>query len=73
MMNNNLKNSLVFIGFGTQIAFTIVIFFLIGRQLDKYLDSSPYLTAFSTILGCIIAIYSFIRTVTYHFDKHKKK
>lgn len=71
MNNNNLKNSLVFIGIGSQIAFTIVVFFFIGRQLDRYFNLTPYLTAFFTLLGCIVAIYSFIKMVVY-YTNHKK-
>ncbi len=72
MMNNNLlKNSLIFLGLGSQIAFTIVIFFFIGKQLDEYFLSKPYLTALLTIVGCVIAMYSFIKSVI-HLNRRNK-
>ena len=52
-----------YLGLGTQLAATIVLMFFIGRWLDEYFDSEPWLIIIFSFLGGFAGIYNFIKTV----------
>jgi F0F1-type ATP synthase assembly protein I len=62
MEKKTLNPYLKYSGIGIQMAATIILFALIGRQLDMYINTQkPYLTLLFTLSGTIISIISFIR------------
>ncbi|MEN8192391.1 MAG: AtpZ/AtpI family protein [Bacteroidota bacterium] len=59
-----------YLGLGTQLAATIVLMFFVGRWLDGYFESEPWLTIIFSFLGGFAGIYNFIKTV---LDLNKKQ
>lgn len=49
---------------GIQLAMTIVVFFFLGRFLDGYFSTSPWLMITALFVGCTGGLIKFIRTVT---------
>ncbi len=60
-----------YIGLGTQLAFTIVFMFFVGKWIDEYTETQPVFIIIFTFLGAIVGMYNFIKTVT-SLNKKKK-
>ncbi|MGB9770417.1 MAG: AtpZ/AtpI family protein [Candidatus Kapaibacteriota bacterium] len=53
-----------YLNLGWQLVITILLMVLIGYFVDKYFNTKPLFTIIFALLGCIIAMYDFIRNVT---------
>ncbi len=62
-----------YMGLGTQLAFTIVAMFFLGKWLDEKFDSYPWLTISFSFFGGFAGIYNFIKEVMILNEKNKKK
>lgn len=51
------------IGSGSQLAITMVAFVLIGKYIDDKNSSSPVWTLTLALLGIVIGMYGFIKTI----------
>ncbi len=52
-----------YLGLGTQLAATVAVMVFLGYWLDSKFDSKPILTIIFSILGVIVGMYQFIKTV----------
>ena len=62
-----------YLGLGTQLAATIVLMFFLGRWLDEYLETEPWLTISFSFIGGFAGIYNFIKTVLNLNKKQKSE
>jgi F0F1-type ATP synthase assembly protein I len=51
-------------GLGAEIAAAVVVGIAAGYYLDRWLDSSPWCLVAGTLLGCVMAIYHFLKRVS---------
>lgn len=51
------------IGSGSQLAITMVAFVLLGKYIDDKNSSSPLWTLILALLGIVIGMYGFIKTI----------
>jgi len=51
------------LGSGTQLAITMVAFVLVGKYIDDKNNTSPLWTVILALLGIIIGMYNFIKTI----------
>lgn len=61
-----------YLGLGTQLAATIVLMLFIGKWLDEYFDTYPYLMIIFSFLGGFSGIYNVIKSVL-ELNKKKKE
>lgn len=59
-----------YLGLGTQLAASIILMLFIGKWLDEYFDTYPYLMIIFSFLGGFSGIYNVIKSV---LDLNKKK
>lgn len=59
-----------YLGLGTQLAASIILMLFIGKWLDQYLGTYPYLMIIGSFLGGFAGIYNVIKAV---LDLNKKK
>lgn len=60
-----------YLGLGTQLAFTIVLMFFIGKWIDEAAETSPVFIIIFTFAGAIAGLYNFIKTVLTLNNKKK--
>ncbi len=53
-----------YLGLGTQLAATVTIMFFLGYWLDSKFDITPILTITFSLLGVVVGMYQFIKSVT---------
>ncbi|QLH54510.1 MAG: hypothetical protein CH6_3557 [Candidatus Kapaibacterium sp.] len=53
-----------YLNLGWQLVITILLMVVIGYFLDKHFETKPIFTVIFALLGCIVAMYDFIRNVT---------
>ncbi len=52
-----------YLGLGTQLAATVAVMVFFGYWLDSKFNSKPILTIVFSILGVVVGMYQFIKTV----------
>jgi F0F1-type ATP synthase assembly protein I len=50
-----------YLGLGTQLAVTVVLFVLLGLWLDDEWDTNPWMTVAGALVGAGAGMYNFIR------------
>ena len=61
-----------YLGIGMQLAFTVVLFVLVGSWIDKEYGYHYVFTITLSIIGVGVSIYNLIRTLSY-LEKRKKE
>lgn len=59
-----------YLGLGTQLAASIVLMFFLGKWLDEYFGTYPYIMITFIFLGGFSGVYNVIKSV---LDLNKKK
>ncbi len=50
-------------GLGLQLAVTVVLFWFIGKMIDEHYGTSPLWMIIGAMLGIIVGMYNFIKSV----------
>lgn len=58
-----IKEMAPYSGLGLQLAFTIVIFWFIGKMIDEHYGTSPLWMIVGAMLGIVVGMYNFIKVV----------
>ena len=61
-----------YLNLGLQLAITVCLFCLLGWWLDKHYGTAPMWLLILSILGVIVAMYNFLRTVLKSTTKKKR-
>lgn len=75
MQNNDISKTFrevaPYLGLGTQLAATIVLFLFIGTEIDEYYNSKPLYTIILATIGIFVGLYTVIKTIL-SLEKKKK-
>lgn len=62
-----------YMGLGTQLVATILLCTFFGRWLDGVFKTNAIFTAIFALIGCVLGIVSFIKTILIEDQKDKEK
>jgi len=62
-----------YLGLGTQLALSIIVFLFIGRWVDSQLETYPIFLLVGAFIGAVGGFYHFIKTVIQLGEKKKKE
>lgn len=69
--NKGIREAGIYLGLGSQLAFTVLLMLFIGYKIDEYFNSFPLFLVIFAFLGSFGGIYNFIKSVL-NINRKKK-
>lgn len=60
---DSLRATAPYLTLGAQLAITVVVFFYIGKYVDGFLETTPWMMVTMTLLGAVGGLIKFFKTV----------
>jgi len=60
---DSLRATAPYLTLGAQLAITVVVFFYVGKYVDDFLETTPWMMVTMTLLGAVGGLIKFFKTV----------